>query len=227
MLRSRHVPSSLSGQCARRSPLPIAVALLLALLSVESRAQTQEQGHSDAAPQSDTLLPGDVVRLRIWREPDLSGEFPVDEQSTATLPLIGPVRVRGISRDSLKRALTASYLVHLRNPSIEVTLLRRVNVLGSVRKPGLYPVDPTMTVADALALAGGITPDAKRDAIRLQRRGDQVAVELSPGTQLVQTPLRSGDELYVPQRSWISRNPGFVVGTLVGVAGLVLRIAVN
>jgi polysaccharide export outer membrane protein len=174
---------------------------------------------------SEPLRPGDVIRLRIWREPDLSGEFPVDESGQAVLPLVGPVSVVGLSRDSLRRSLLTSYTEYLKNPSIEVILLRRVNVMGAVRNPGLYPVDPTMTVADALALAGGPSPDGKRDRVELLRGGERIVVRLEPSARLGDTPLRSGDQLYVPSRSWISRNPGVVVGTATFLTALIVRLA--
>src|SRR3954453_9237629 len=70
------------------------------------------------------LRPGDLVRLRIWREPDLSGEFPVDEGGNLVLPKIGPVPVGATSPDSLKQRILTSYRSYLRNPSIEVVPLR-------------------------------------------------------------------------------------------------------
>src|ERR1700677_767450 len=57
---------------------------------------------SDTSAGSATLLPGDIVRLRIWREPDLSGDFPVDERGTVVFPKIGPTAVAAMTTDSLK-----------------------------------------------------------------------------------------------------------------------------
>lgn len=200
------------------------MGLLLSPVS-ESRAQTPTGQSASAAEFSEPLRPGDVIRLRIWREPDLSGEFPVDESGQAVLPLVGPVSVVGLSRDSLRRSLLSSYTEYLKNPSIEVILLRRVNVMGAVRNPGLYPVDPTMTVADALALAGGPSPEGKRDRVELLRGSERLVVRLDPAARLGDTPLRSGDQLYVPSRSWISRNPGVVVGTATFLTALIVRLA--
>lgn len=204
----------------------ILVALLFPFAS-ESRAQGADRQGAPAGEFTEPLRPGDVVRLRIWREPDLSGDFPVDESGQVVLPRLGPVSVMAISRDSLRRSLLASYTTYLKNPSIEVILLRRVNVLGAVKNPGLYPVDPTMTVADALALAGGASADGRRDRVELLRGGDKVVVKLDPGARLGDTPIRSGDQLYVPERSWFSRNQGIVIGTVSAFAALALRLALN
>jgi polysaccharide export outer membrane protein len=153
-----------------------------------------------------------MIRLKIWREPEMSGDVTVDEQGVATLPRIGALRVSGVRGDSLKRLLVRSYAKYLRDPSVDITVLRRVTVLGAVRTPNVYQIEPTMTVADALALAGGATPDGKQDQVELRRRGGGKALKLNRESRLADTPIRSGDELYIPQRSWLSRNAGVVLG---------------
>jgi protein involved in polysaccharide export with SLBB domain len=181
------------------------------------------------APIGDTaeiVHPGDLVRLKIWREPDMSGDIRVDEGGIATLPRLGPLRVANLPADSLKRMLIRSYSKYLRDPAIDVTVLRRITVLGAVRTPNVYHVEPTMTVADALALAGGAAPDGKVDEVELRRRERGPPVKLTRGTRLADTPIRSGDELFVPQRSWFSRNAGLVfgaVGTTISVLYFVFR----
>jgi protein involved in polysaccharide export with SLBB domain len=159
-----------------------------------------------SADSSGALRPGDVIRLRIWREPDLSGDFRVDEQGTVVFPKIGQKQVLGLQPDTLRSQLVRSYSVYLRNPAIEVTLLRRITILGGVRNPGLYPVDPTMTMADAFALAGGITPEGKSDQVELVRDNQRTLFKISKETRITDTPVRSGDQLYVPTRSWLARN---------------------
>jgi polysaccharide biosynthesis/export protein len=200
-------------------------AILAALLGATACRSNPPADVTPVTGSQDELQSGDLVRLKIWREPDLSGDFIVDESGKVVLPKLGPVEVSGLAPDSVKHWVHASFSEYLRNPSIEVVVLRRINVLGAVRAPGLYPVDPTMTVADVLALAGGTSPDAKGDRVRLLRQGQTVLVRVSQSARLTDTPLRSGDQLYVPQRSWVSRNLGFVIGTLTAVTGLVLRIA--
>lgn len=172
-------------------------------------------------PAADGLRPGDIIRLQIWREPDLSGEFPVDETGAVVLPRLGPVTVAGQSADSLKARLVRAYEGFLNHSSINVTLLRRLQILGAVRNPGLYPVDATMTVADALALAGGTTPQGNPDRIELVRGGERLAGRLSRNTQIVGSQIQSGDQIFVPERSWISRNTGVVFGAISAVLALV------
>ena len=167
------------------------------------------------------LRPGDIVRLKIWREPDLSGDFRVDEQNVAYFPKIGALTVGLLLPDSLQRLLISSYSKFLSSPAVEVTFLRRINVLGAVRTPGLYHVDATMTVADALAMAGGVTSEGNPNKIRLSRGQPRMSTQLDLQTLLIDTPLQSGDQLRVPLRSWVSRNAGVVVGAVMTVATVV------
>ena len=176
---------------------------------------------------SSSLGPGDFILLKIWREPDLSDTVQVDNAGLAVFPKLGPIEVTGIRPDSLERLLVRDYSRYLQNPSIKVTVLRRITIWGAVMRPGTYPVDLTMTITDALALAGGAKPEGKSDKVELRRGSKRYMVDLSRGTEQVgDLALRSGDQLVVPERSWVSRNPGLIVGaigTMASVAWLVSR----
>ena len=184
----------------------------------------QTPGATRVSSAGGLLQPGDLIRLKIWREPDLSGEFTVSETGEAVLPKIGTVNVLGISADSLGVSLRRSYETYLRNPTIEVTVLRRINILGAVNKPGLYPVDATMTVADALALAGGATSEGRLDRVHLIRNGQRVEIKLSPESRVADTPLVSGDQLMVPLRSWLARNASWVISGGAAMAGVIVAL---
>ncbi len=156
----------------------------------------------------------------------MSGDVSVDESGAATLPRLGAVKVSDLSADSLKRFLVATYSRDLRDPAIDVTVLRRITILGAVRNPNVYQVEPTMTVADALALAGGASPEGKQDQVELRREGESRVTRLSRGMKLADTPVRSGDQFYVPERSWFSRNTGLIlggVGTLTSILYFAFR----
>src|SRR5947208_10831305 len=126
--------------------------VVLAQLVTPLAIQAQNSSDTTARPAESTvqssgapLHPGDRIRLRIWRKPDLSGDYDVDESGQAVFPKVGPLKVTGMSPAGLKDTLVKAYQVFLRNPAVEVRLLRRVNILGAVRTPGLYQVDPTMS----------------------------------------------------------------------------------
>lgn len=175
---------------------------------------------SGASGVNAVLQPGDIVRLKIWREPDLSGDYPVDEKGMSVFPKVGSLPVGLLSTDSLKLLLVSRYSTYLQNPAVDVTFLRRVNVLGEVRTPGLYHVDPTMTVADVLAMAGGVNSDGNPDNIELIRQGKTLPVALDQQSLVASSPLRSGDQLLIPRRSWLSRNTA-IIGAGITAAALV------
>lgn len=171
-----------------------------------------------------TVRPGDVVRLRIWQEPDLSGDFTVHETGTVVVPKLGPVETDGLTDAALRERLVAGFSEYLNHTSIDVTVLRRIQVLGAVRNPGLYPVDGTMSIADVLAVAGGTAQDARIDRVQLVRGGQRLDVRITSTQRLADTPIRSGDQLFVPQRGWADRNTGTVVSVLTAGAGMLVAL---
>jgi polysaccharide export outer membrane protein len=188
---------------------------MLATLPISAHSQSTPPRQ---AGDSAGLAPGDLIAVTIWREPDLSDTVQVDNAGIAVLPKLGPLTVTGISPDSLQRRLVTEYSQYLQNPSIRITALRRITVWGAVVKPGPYPVDLTMSVTDAVALAGGPTGEGKTDKVELRRGSKRYMIDLSgrtPGAAGV--PLRSGDQLVVPEKAWLSRNFGLVIGAI-GVA---------
>ncbi len=174
------------------------------------------------------LQPGDAIQVGIWREPDLSGDFTVNPNGQAVLPLLGDVQVEGRTAQELAHSLKTAYGKYLRNPSIDVKVLRRVSVQGEVRSPGFYPVDATVSLADVLAMAGGLTSNGDPNKIRLLRSGQVVDVELTPETVVERSPIRSGDQILVGQRSWLARNSAIIVGaTITGVAIIIANAAIK
>lgn len=203
--------------------VPLLLLALLGPLVAAPVADAQANRTPAAAGERlDLPRPGDVVRLQIWREPDMSGEFRIDEQGQVVLPRLGQMRVTHLAPEELEQKLVAAYERFLRHKSIDVTLLRRVQIMGAVRTPGLYPVDATMNVSDALALAGGATSDGVPDRVQLIRDGKRLSTRLSGNTPIASSTIRSGDQLYVPERSWFVRNSGVVAAGLSASVSLVI-----
>jgi polysaccharide export outer membrane protein len=169
-------------------------------------------------------MPGDVIQVEIWREEDLSGEFLVDEDGTVTLPLLGRRKVTGVPLDETREALLEAYREELRNPSIVLTPLRRVYVLGEVNQPGLRLVDPTMSLAGAVALAGGANQTGDLRRIRVIRDGSVIHENVPADRGLALVDIRSGDEIFVGRRGWFDRNSTFVVSALLSVTSLVISL---
>lgn len=167
------------------------------------------------------LAPGDIVRLHFWQEPQLSGDFPVDERGVVTLPLLGPRQLSQWPADQVKAQLIREYARQLRDQPAQITMLRRVAVIGEVQNPGLYHVDPTMRIGDILALAGGPTPDARLNRATVRRQGRVLYTRLDDSVTL--RSFRSGDQILVPQRPWIERNAAILIGAGLSVVAIVAR----
>lgn len=189
--------------------------LVLGLLSGAVSSTAAQQVASDTG---DILRAGDAVRLKIWREPDLSGDFQIDESGVATLPKLGPMHVINLTPVVLHDSLITLYSVYLKDPAIEVVHLRRINIMGAVKNPGVYTLEPTLTVEGALAMAGGNTPQGKSNDFELRRNGQQIPLKINAQTQIAALPLRSGDQIFVPERSWLSRNGAVVIAACITAA---------
>jgi polysaccharide export outer membrane protein len=159
-------------------------------------------------------------------EPTYTGDWTVDSRGRVTLPSVGVVTVAGRMPDQVSDSLVTALRHYLNNPAIQVTVRKRVLVAGEVAKPGLYSVDATVTLADLLALAGGPTANANRKKMQLIRNGRVVVSSLGPGTLLQNTPLESGDQIFIPQRSWLSRNGQFFLVGAVSVTTAIITAVV-
>ena len=207
---------------SRPAARELVVAALLLMTPAIALPQSAPQGADSTQLSFSGLGPGDFILVNIWREPDLSDTVQVDNAGLAVFPKLGPIPVTGIRPDSLERLLVREYSRYLQNPSIRVTVLRRITIWGAVMRPGTYPVDLTLAITDALALAGGATSEGKSDKVELRRGTTRRMIDLSAETERVgDLSLRSGDQLFVPRRSWVSRNPGFIVATIGTVTSIV------
>lgn len=198
------------------------MALIGLLFSIPSLAGSQQPEAKPAGGYA--LAPGDVIRIAIWREPDLSGEFLVDEQGVVTLPLLGKRSVLNVPVAALRERLLADYAVQLRNPSVTITPLRRIYVLGEVTKPGLYTVDPTISLAGAVALAGGATPNGNLNRLRVMRNGQVVLRRVAAGSTLGAVDIRSEDQVFVDRRAWLDRNSTFAASAVLSAATVILTV---
>lgn len=200
------------------------VAIFLVLAGLSPLGAQADTVPVPAATSELTLGPGDLIRVEVYREEELKGEYLVDELGMVVLPLLGEQRVAGIPMRELRRQLVEAYRVHLRNPSIIITPLRRINVLGEVQRPGMYAMDPTVSVAGAVAMAGGATAAGDLRKVRILRDGRVYGQRLGPGMALSEADIRSGDQIFVERRSWFDRNSTFVVSTTLSITSIVIAI---
>lgn len=143
---------------------------------------------------------GDALRVIVFGEEQLSGEFRVDGSGTVAMPLIGEVAARGrttrqLEQDIAKR-LEQGYVRDAR-VSVEVLNHRPFYILGEVRNPGQYPYVNGMTALSAVAMAGGYTYRAREDYVLVTRGSDpEKQIRRAPAT----TPVNPDDVVRVPER---------------------------
>ena len=147
-----------------------------------------------------TLDSGDRLRVVVFGQDGLTNSYAVDTAGNITLPLIGAVPARGLTTAELSRALAARLRQgFLREPhvAVEVELYRPFFILGEVAAPGQYPYVPNMSVESAVAIAGGFSPRAKRDAVTLTHTDN-----FTPSRAVVPlgTPISPGDTILVGER---------------------------
>ncbi|NJK38243.1 MAG: hypothetical protein HC835_11340 [Oscillatoriales cyanobacterium RM2_1_1] len=158
---------------------------------------------------------GDRIKLTLPTFPEHNGEYTVLVNGLINLPLLGRLRVEGLTLQQLERTLEAQYGRTMKNPSVTVTLAATspvdIAVAGEVNRPGAYsiPVDPSKfpTVTQAVQLAGGINQSANLREIEVRRSlgsGQEQTIlvnlwELSQNGDLRQDlVLRDGDRIFIP-----------------------------
>lgn len=142
----------------------------------------------------------DKVRINVFGEPDLSGEFEVDGGGNISYPLIGQIAIGGLTipqvESKMVELLKKDFLQQPR-VSVEVLTYRPFFILGEVNLPGRYGYVNGMTVINAVAMGGGFTYRADRGDIRIRR-------ETTKGTQKIRanvdTPVLPGDVIEVTER---------------------------
>ena len=172
------------------------------------------------APGQDRLPVGvgDQIFITVFGQPDMSAEVSVNDNEQVTLPLIGTLKVGGLTPPSIEK-LIAQRLKdgeYLRNPEVSVQVRQvrsqMVSVLGEVQRPGRFPIQGKLTVLDALATAGGLTQRADRTVFLLRRsasKGDQSERQeipirldqvLDSGRAELDLELRNDDVVFVAQQ---------------------------
>lgn len=162
-----------------------------------------------------TLGPRDIFTVRVFRHEEMSGDYEVSEEGTINFPEIGAVEVSGktpaqVEKD-IQTRLADGYLV---NPTVSVLVKeyksKTISVLGQVRKPTTISYAAGMSIVDAISQAGGFTPMARKNAVkvtRVDRTAEAektvsftVPVESIANGKAKPFFLRPGDTIFVPER---------------------------
>lgn len=209
-----------------RDAMPILAVLIAAVFAGCASIARGQEATPAAAPQSAMIysdeapayrfFPGDEIEITVFAAPELSRTVTVGPDGRVALPLIGATRAADLTAGELHDSLVAAYANHLRMPELTVTPRsygsRQVFVGGEVARPGIYEMPANIDAFQAVALAGGFLPSARRgDVLVLSRASGETQVteiDLSPRAMRRgfpdARPLQRYDVVYVP-RSHISQ----------------------
>ncbi len=199
----------------------IAALALLALSAATLSASAQEttppepsaapvMNYSDETPVY-RFFPGDEVEITVFSAPELSRVATIGPDGRLALPLIGAVRAADLTADELHDALVSAYATQLRMPELAVTprsyASRQVFVGGEVARPGIYEMPANIDAFQAVALAGGFLPSARRGQVLVLSRasGETEVNEVDLSTRAMRRgfpnaqPLERYDVVYVPR----------------------------
>lgn len=179
----------------------------IAFTGLPSNARAQAQSASSASTASPAFAAGsyvlgsmDRVRLKVYGEPDIAGEYEVDSNGYISVPLAGHIKAAGLTTRQLEQAIASALAKGIvRDPrvNVEVALYRPYYILGEVKKGGEYPYRLGLTVMDAVASAGGFTYRANENKVYLRRSGAGAEEVYALDAPILVFP---GDNIRIPER---------------------------
>ena len=156
-----------------------------------------------------SLGPSDVFEVRVYGEPELTSTYRVSPEGSIDFPLIGRVVVKGLQPAQISEEIRGRLLSYVKQPQVSVFVKeinsKKVTVYGQVAHPGTINFVESMTIAQAVSVAGGLSPMAARDRVRVTRvqgsRAETFQVNLKDVSEGTATYyLQPGDEIFVPER---------------------------
>ena len=193
-----------------RSALALLFASCLALQTDQAAQADAAAAAAPAVSASYLVHPGDTLQVSVWREPELQGEVLVRPDGGMTFPLAGEIQAAGHSVDDIRQVLQTRVAKFVPDPVVTVVVKKadgnRFFVVGKVNRPGDFALYGSIDVMQALSAAGGTTPFADVNGIRILRReGERQQVfrfrydDVRRGRDLASNiVLHSGDTVVVP-----------------------------
>lgn len=203
------------------SSLIIGFLLGIHLLSPPAASTQTKAGELPSA----SLKPGDMVRITVWRKPELSGEFEIAMDGTIRHPLYRAVDVAGVPLATAESRLSEFLRQYELEPAFVIEPLLRIAIGGEVRQPNAYALPPEVTISQAVARAGGYTERGNPSQVRLIRDGQEIIIDLSrPYDGWGQLPIRSGDQIIVDRRASIFRDYVAPVASIAGAVAAIVNV---
>jgi polysaccharide biosynthesis/export protein len=219
-------------RCIIRKPLltAVIVAAGVAASGVASTARAQTPAapgdtiHADTSSRpTGTLRSGDLLKIRVYRDSELSGQYLIDAQGNVQMPGVGVIKAAGLDPTQITERMIEAFRARgFRTPEIAIQPLIRVSVLGEVRAPSLYPVEPGVSLIQLLTLAGGPTDRADLRKAQVIRENHVFTVDLESalaGSAAGRVTLYSNDVVYLPPKHNVfSRDNIALAATLASLA---------
>ena len=146
------------------------------------------------------LRPNDQVRVQVYNEPDITGDYQVDSAGYLSIPLAGRVKAAGLTASQLERSITSRLKGGILNDprvTIQVSTYAPIYIHGEVKKSGEFPFRPGLTVMDAVAAAGGFTYRADDSRAYVRRSGAAAEFVYPLDARVLVFP---GDNIRIPER---------------------------
>ncbi|MEO0094443.1 MAG: polysaccharide biosynthesis/export family protein [candidate division WOR-3 bacterium] len=173
-------------------------------------------------PSGAHLIPNDAVEIDIWHQPNLSGKYIVDADTSLNIPLLGKINVKNISSDSLERMLIEEFHKYYGDIFLTINVYYQINIFGEVKSPGKYYLKSSENLANLLAMAGGPTSSGNLGKIKILNVGRERFVDLEKilksGRKTEELNLCPGDIVIVPRRFMPALQEWsvlFTIGTLI------------
>jgi len=202
-------------------------SFLLALLCCAAFA-LPSVAQQQTPPPIDTntvLHPGDLVRVTVWRSPEMSGDFAIGINGALLHPLYQAVPIAGVPMQEVNNRLRQFLTKYVSDPQIVVIPLLHITVAGEVGKPSLYNLPRETTIGEALATAGGPTQDGNLGKVLLFRGGQEYKIDLrSPLNEWATRPIESGDQIILTRRGSFWKDIFFPVIGLAGSAASIINL---
>jgi polysaccharide export outer membrane protein len=179
----------------------LAVSAVVPAIAPSAAIAAKSGDSSPAVVQEGYLLgAGDKLKITVYNEPTLTGEYAITSEGNVSMPLVGDVSAKGISIKALQEALTSKLASYVKDPivSVEPVTYRPYYILGEVNKPGEYPYSMGLKVEQAVAAAGGYTYRANRGTIFVRRSEGEKEQRFNVKEQRV--PVLPGDTIRVGER---------------------------
>jgi len=162
--------------------------------------EAERQAIEKAAAAPPRLEAGEKIRVSVYGEPSLSGDYQIDPSGFVSLPLAGTIKAAGLSQQQLEQELKIKFAGgYLRNPKITVSIIeyKPFYIVGEVTKPGAYPYTGGLTALSAIAIAGGTTYRANESNVLIQHLGEKIMRKYDMSTPI---PILPGDIIQIPRR---------------------------